>query len=89
MEQPLPVDIKKYWQIIYARRYICIAVSLLVLSVIVWGSYFIPAQYEAKCTVFIERNIINALVKNLAMTPSIEDRLRGISEVMYRRNLLL
>ncbi len=42
------VDIKKFLRIIARRQYLFISVSLSVLSVIVWGSFFIPEKYEAK-----------------------------------------
>jgi polysaccharide chain length determinant protein (PEP-CTERM system associated) len=85
----VPIDIKKYWQIIYGRRYLCIGISLFCMSVIVWGSYFVPKKYEATSTVFIERNIINSLVRNITITPAIEERLRVISYAIKSRNLLL
>lgn len=89
MNESIAIDIKKYLQVVYARRYLCIAVSLICLSVIVWGSYFIPKQYEARSTVFVERNIINTLVRDIALTPSLEGRLRVISYTMTSRSLLL
>jgi polysaccharide chain length determinant protein (PEP-CTERM system associated) len=89
MDAAEKIDIEKYWQIIYGRRYLCIGISLFCLSVIVWGSYFIPKQYEAKTTVFVEKNIINSLVKNITIATSIEDRLRVISYTMTSRSVLL
>lgn len=83
------LDIKKYWQIILRRRYLFIAVSLLCLSVIVWGSYFMPKIYEAKSTVFIEENIIKNLIKGIAITPSMEERLRVLTYAMMSRRMLL
>jgi len=83
------MDLKKYWQLIVGRRYLFIAVSLLCLSAIVWGSYFIPKMYEAQCTVLIERNVINNLVKDIAITPSLDERIRVMSYTMTSRNLLM
>lgn len=83
------MDIKKYWQIILRRRYLFIAVSLICLSIIVWGSFFIPKIYEAKGTVFIEENIIKNLVKGIAVTPSMEERLRVLTFAIISRNMLL
>jgi polysaccharide chain length determinant protein (PEP-CTERM system associated) len=48
-----------------------------------------PKIYQAECTVFIERNIINNLVKNIAITPSLQGRLGVISYTMKSRSLLL
>ena len=83
------IDIKRYWQIVIRRRYLFIAVSLFCLSVIVWGSYIMPKTYEAKSTVFIERNVIKNLVQGMVVTPSIEERLRVLTYAMMSRNMLL
>ncbi len=82
-------DLKKYLKVVNERKYLFIGVSLLVMSVIIWGSFFIPKMYEAKCTVFIERNIINSLVKSMTFTSSLEERLGVISYAMKSRSLLL
>ena len=83
------IDIKRYWQIVIRRRYLFIAVSLFCLSVIVWGSYIMPKTYEAKSTVFVERNVIKNLVRGMVVTPSIEERLRVLTYAMMSRNMLL
>src|SRR4030066_435272 len=83
------IDIKKYWQIVIRQRYLFIAVSLFCLSVIVWGSYIMPKTYEAKSTVFVERNVIKNLVKGMVVTPSIEERLRVLTYAMMSRYTLL
>ena len=88
-DMPL-MELKKYWQMIVYKKYVFIAVSLLCLSIIVWGSFLKPEIYEAKSTVFIERSILKNLVKNIAITTTMMDeRLRVISYTMKSRNLLL
>ncbi|MFO0752944.1 MAG: hypothetical protein U0411_06425 [Thermodesulfovibrionales bacterium] len=52
-------------------------------------SYFLPKEYEAKCTVFIERSMINTIIKGIAVTPSLEEKLKVLSYTMSSRNLLL
>jgi polysaccharide chain length determinant protein (PEP-CTERM system associated) len=89
MDELSGIDIRAYWKMILVRRYLFIAVALSCLSVIVFGSYLIPKKYEAQCTVLVERNIINALVKDLAITPSLEERLRVLSLTMISRNLIM
>jgi polysaccharide chain length determinant protein (PEP-CTERM system associated) len=89
MDNTMQIDINKYLQLIIRRKYIFIVSALLVISVIVWGSYFMPKIYQAECTVFIERNIINNLVKNIAITPSLQGRLGVIRYAMKSRTLLL
>lgn len=82
-------DIQKYLQLIVKKRFLFIAISLLVMSGVVWGSYFISKRYMAKCTVFIESNVIERLVKGVAITPSMTDRLRVIKDTMLSRALVL
>lgn len=89
MTEATQVDIKKYLQIILRRRYLFLAVSILILSVIFWGSFFMPRIYEAKSTVFIERNIIKNLVKGMVITPSMDERLRVLKYAMMSRTMLL
>src|SRR4030066_1364012 len=83
------IDIKRYWQIVIRRRYLFIAVSLFCLSVIVWGSYIMPKTYEAKSTVFIERNVIKNLVRGMVVTPSIEERLLVLTYAIMSRHMLV
>jgi polysaccharide chain length determinant protein (PEP-CTERM system associated) len=89
MKDSNEMDIKKYWQILKRRKYIFIVVSMFVMSIIVWGSFFLPKMYQAKSTVFIERNIIKNLVKGMVVTPSIEDRLRILTYAMKSRDMLM
>ncbi len=82
-------DFKRYLNIIYKKRYVFLisAASIITLSVAL--SFILPKSYEAKSTVFIERNVINSLVKDIAVTPSIEARLKVLSYAMQSRNILL
>ncbi|MBI5055404.1 MAG: chain length-determining protein [Nitrospirae bacterium] len=89
MNDTVQFDVKQYWRLVVSRRYLFIAVSMLCLSIIVWGSYLLPDVYEAQSTVFIERNIIDKFVKNITVTPDIEDRIRVMSYTMTSRNLLM
>jgi polysaccharide chain length determinant protein (PEP-CTERM system associated) len=82
-------DVRKYWQVIKGRKYIFILVSLVVMSVIVWGSFFLPKKYQAISTVFIERNMITNLVRGMVVTPSVENRLRVLRYTMNSREMLL
>ena len=63
------------------------AVFFTLAGVIV--SYTLPKKYEATSTVFIEQNVINDLVKGIAITPSIEAKLRILKVSMLSRATLL
>lgn len=82
-------EIQKYLKILLKRKYLFIATSLLIMSVIAWGSFFLPRQYEAKSTVFIEQNVIRDMVRGLTITPSVEDKIRVLKYAMLSREFIL
>jgi polysaccharide chain length determinant protein (PEP-CTERM system associated) len=51
-------------------------------------SFVLPKIYEAKSTVFIERNVISELVKGITVTPSMEDSIRVLTYAITSRTLL-
>jgi polysaccharide chain length determinant protein (PEP-CTERM system associated) len=82
-------QIIRYLKLIQARRHLFITVSLLVMSIIVWGSYFIPEKYEASSTIIIEKNVIEDLVRGIAVTPSMTERIRVLRDTLLGRSLVL
>ncbi len=83
------MDLKKFLRIIARRQYLFVSVSLTVLSVIVWGSFFIPEKYEAKSTVFIQQSAIKKLIQGSRMRSREGDSLRGLKYTMLSREVLL
>lgn len=81
-------ELKKYLKIITKRKYLFILLSLIIMSVIAWGSYFLPKQYEASSLVFIEQSLVNQLVRGIAITPSINDKIRVLRYEILSRDLL-
>ena len=82
-------QIQKYLKSLIARRYLFLIVSLIIMSIVVFVSFALPKKYEASSTVFIERNVIKELVKGIAITPSMEDRIRVLRYAMLSRDLIL
>jgi len=82
-------DYKKYLQLIIKHRYMFVALSLLLMTAALAMTYMKPDRYEARCTVFIEKSILNELVKGIAVAPSFDDKLRVLSYSMTSRALLL
>jgi len=83
-------ELEKYLRIILKRKYLFIGVALVVVSVVAWGSFFLPRVYEARSTVFIERNMIKDMVKGVTVTPtSVEDRVRVLKFAMLSREFVL
>lgn len=81
-------ELNKYVKMLMKRRYLFIAVSLVVMSVIAWGSFFLPKKYEASSTVFIEKSVIKDLVKDITFTPSVEDKVRILRYAMLSRTFV-
>ncbi len=88
MESPR-TEFVRYIKLIIEKRYLFTVVSMILMSAIVWGSYFIPKKYEAKSTVFIESNVIEQLVKGIAITPSMGSRIQVLRDTMLGRSLIL
>jgi len=82
------MDPKKYLSLVYRMRHLFIAVVLAVMTGAVVYGYWLPKVYQADTTVFIERNVINELIKDIAVTPSMQDRLKVLSYAMSSRNIL-
>ena len=89
MEDIGKLDVKKYWQIILGRKYVSIITFMIVMSAIVWGSFFIPKRYKADSTVFIEKNIVINLVRGMVVSPSIVDSLKVLTQSMNSREMLM
>ncbi len=89
MEDIGKLELKKYWQIIQGRKYVFIVTFMVVLSVIVWGSFFVPKRYKADSTVFIERHIIMNLMRGMVRTPSINNKLKVLTYSMNSREMLM
>ena len=87
--QPDGIDnIKRHLQLVHKKKHLFAITAFLIISaVIVWG-YSLPKVYEAKATVFVERNIMKDLFRGITESPSLEERLKFISYTMKSRNLL-
>lgn len=82
-------QLKSYLPLFYARRNIFIVLAVTVAALIVAGSFFMQKKYEAKSSVFIEKNVIDSLMKGLTVTPSMNDRIRVLRYHMLSRDMVL
>jgi polysaccharide chain length determinant protein (PEP-CTERM system associated) len=87
MESPV-AQLKQFLQAVLARKRLFITVSALVAVLAVAASFFVPKVYEAKSTVFIERNVIESLMRGITITPSMEDRIRVLRYYMVSRDIV-
>jgi len=81
-------EIYKYLRALYHYRYLAIFVARLVMTVIGAYSFTLPKKYSVDTTVFIERNVIDNLVRGIAVTPDINDRIRVLRYAILSRDLV-
>lgn len=86
--QSSELDFKKYRQLLIRRKELFVTLALLIMTVVTIVSFALPKIYEAKSTVFIEKNVISELVKGLTVSPSMEDTIRVLTYAITSRTLL-
>ncbi len=82
-------QLKSYLPIFYTRRNLFIVLAVTVALCIVAGSFSMQKKYEAKSSVFIEKNVIDSLMKGLTISPSMNDRIRVLRYQMLSRDMVL
>ena len=81
-------EIVRYLRALYRHRYLFIVVSLLIMTLIGAYAFTLPKKYSADTTVFIERNVIDSLVRGIAVSPDINDRIRVLRYAILSRDLV-
>lgn len=81
-------QIKQFLKAVYTRRHLFIIVAASVALIAVFASFFVTKRYEAQTTVFIERNVINSLMKGMTVSPSMDDRIRVLRYYMLSRDMV-
>ena len=82
------LDYKKYLNLIKRDKKISIITALTIMTLVTITCYLLPNKYEATSTVFIEKSVIAELIKGLAVTPSVEDKIKALTYVMNSRTLI-
>jgi len=83
------LDYTKLLCLIRKSKRLFVVTALFLMTVAVIVSYLLPKKYEATSTVFIEKNVINDLVKGIAATPSIEDSIKVLTYALNSRTLVV
>jgi succinoglycan biosynthesis transport protein ExoP len=84
------ITIRRYWELVLRRRYLAISIALVVLSVFTWGSFFMPAVYEARSTVLFDKSsIMQPLIQGIGVAGGSEDSLSSFKESITSRNVIL
>lgn len=83
------IQLYRYLNAIYRYKYLFVIVSLTVMTAIGVYSFYLPRQYQADTTVFIESNVIDQLVRGIAVTPNIEDRVQVLQFAILSRDMIV
>jgi uncharacterized protein involved in exopolysaccharide biosynthesis len=89
MEASSDMNLKRILRLVYRKKGLFVLISAVVTSLIVIGGYLLPKTYEAKSVIFIERNVLNELIKNVTVTSSFEEKIKALSVVIKSRSLIL
>lgn len=81
-------EIFRYLRALHRHRYLFAFITLLVMTAIGAYSFTLPKKYSADTTVFIERNVIDSLVRGIAVSPDINDRIRVLRYAILSRDLV-
>jgi polysaccharide biosynthesis transport protein len=81
-------ELMKYLQIVYRRRFLVIGIVIPVTAALIAGGYNLPKKYQADSTVFIETSVINEMVKGIAFTPNLDERIRVLKYAMLSRDII-
>jgi polysaccharide biosynthesis transport protein len=90
VQDNLIIGIKKYFGIVHRRRYLAIALGILVLSVFTWGSFLWPKTYQASATVSIQgTSQVNPLEQDVRAANSARDtKLRNLTNEIKSRYIV-
>jgi polysaccharide chain length determinant protein (PEP-CTERM system associated) len=82
-------DIMRYVHLVLKRKGILVSIALVVMFAAIVAAYVMPKKYDARSTVFIEQNVISDLVKGIAITPSMNMKIKAIKVTMLSRTMVL
>lgn len=88
MSNDLYQELERYARLVWTRKRFFVIVVLFAMTCGVVVGYVLPKKYQATSTVFIEQSVINELVKGIAVTPSMEAKIRVLSVSMLSRTML-
>ena len=83
------LDVRRYARLVYKKRYLFVAIMILVTGVIVAVGYRLPSKYEASSMVLVEGSYANDVLKGVAVPASTDDRVGSVSTIMQSRSHVL
>lgn len=88
MNNELYLELQRYVGLLLRRKRLLVLVTLLAMTLGIVVSYVLPKKFEAQSTIFIEQSVISDLVKGIAITPSMEAKIKVLSVSMLSRENL-
>ncbi len=83
------MDLRRYRSLLLSHSTaFCLITAAVVLGALAC-SYAWPKKYQATSTVSVEQNVVSDLVKGIAVTPSMDAKLRILNVSLLSRNRLL
>lgn len=82
-------QINYHLNLVLANKRLFVAIALAVLTLGVVLAYTLPKKYEAQSTVILEQNVITDLVKGIAVTPSVDAKIKMLSVSLLSRSMLM
>jgi len=86
--KPNEMNYKQYLALVIKNKRLCIVTALVIMTAVTAVSYILPNRYEAKSTVFVEKSVIADLVKGLAVTATVEDKIKALTYALNSRTLI-
>jgi polysaccharide chain length determinant protein (PEP-CTERM system associated) len=82
------LDLSDYLSMVVRRTALVVYVAIAVMTLVLIVGYNLPKKYNADSTVFIEKNVLNTLVKGIAFTPEMGDRIRVLKYALLSRDMI-
>jgi polysaccharide biosynthesis transport protein len=84
----MPQEFRKYLNLILRHRVLFVAVCLLTGSAGVVIGYLLPEKYQGKATIYVEKSLVEEMVKGFAVTSDMDSRIRVLNHTLGSRPLL-
>lgn len=82
-------DLGKYLQLVIRRRYLFVSIFLVVMTGATVLNLFLPRQYQASSTVFVEKGVLSDLVKGLAIPANLDANVKVLRYTMKSRQIIM
>lgn len=81
-------DYRKYLSLLNKHKRLFAITALTIMTAVTVVSYLLPKVYKAKSTILVSKSLLNDLVRGIAVTPTLEDALRGLDTTIKSRTIL-